>query len=207
MVALDGDDYGFSVLQQEARRIQQEQPCAIHLTLGDVTTLPFADAQFDGVSSICMIEHIPGEGDKQAMAEILRVLRPGGIAAVTVESAEIPNERWLAMPYEIGYQRQEAHHESRAQAVPELFCRDYSREQIQQRLIEPFAWQVVEQGWFDDTGLPWRSWLDGARGAVLLAPFRPLQPLLSMCFYRPVPGERRLSPSSIGYLVLRKPEG
>ena len=49
---------------------------------GDALHLPFADATFDRVIAAEVLEHIPA--DTGAMAELARVLRPGGTMAVTV---------------------------------------------------------------------------------------------------------------------------
>ena len=49
---------------------------------GDALRLPFADAAFDRVIASEVLEHIPA--DETAMAELARVLRPGGSMAVTV---------------------------------------------------------------------------------------------------------------------------
>ena len=49
---------------------------------GDATRLPFADASADRVVAAEVMEHIPD--DAAAMAELTRVLRPGGVLAVTV---------------------------------------------------------------------------------------------------------------------------
>jgi SAM-dependent methyltransferase len=49
---------------------------------GDVLSLPFPDASFDRVIISEVLEHIPA--DTRAIAEVARVLRPGGLAAVTV---------------------------------------------------------------------------------------------------------------------------
>jgi len=49
---------------------------------GDALRLPFADASFDRVIAAEVLEHIPD--DTAAMAELARVLRPGGTMAVTV---------------------------------------------------------------------------------------------------------------------------
>ena len=48
----------------------------------DVTHLSFGDNSFDGVICNHVLEHIPR--DREAMAEILRVLRPGGWAILLV---------------------------------------------------------------------------------------------------------------------------
>jgi SAM-dependent methyltransferase len=54
---------------------------------GDATQLPFPDNTFDHVIAAEVLEHIPA--DEAAMAELARVLKPGGTIAVTVPA-------WLA---------------------------------------------------------------------------------------------------------------
>jgi SAM-dependent methyltransferase len=49
---------------------------------GDALCLPFADAAFDRVIAAEVLEHIPD--DRAAMAELSRVMKPGGTMAVTV---------------------------------------------------------------------------------------------------------------------------
>lgn len=49
---------------------------------GDARDMPFADGSFDRVIAAEVLEHI--HEDETAMAEIARVLKPGGLAAVTV---------------------------------------------------------------------------------------------------------------------------
>ena len=49
---------------------------------GDLLALPFPDDSFDKVIAAEVLEHIPA--DERAMAEISRVLKPGGRAAITV---------------------------------------------------------------------------------------------------------------------------
>ncbi len=52
---------------------------------GDALALPFGDGSFDRVIASEVLEHIPA--DEAAMAELARVLRPGGTMAVTVPRA------------------------------------------------------------------------------------------------------------------------
>lgn len=54
---------------------------------GDATRLPYPDGSFDRIIASEVMEHIPD--DDAAMAELARVLRPGGTLAVTVPA-------WLA---------------------------------------------------------------------------------------------------------------
>ena len=49
---------------------------------GDVTSLPFCDDAFDRVIAAEILEHVLD--DQRAMVELARVLRPGGLAAITV---------------------------------------------------------------------------------------------------------------------------
>ena len=54
---------------------------------GDATALPFPDASFERVIASEVVEHIPN--DARAFGELARVLKPGGMLAVTVPA-------WLA---------------------------------------------------------------------------------------------------------------
>jgi SAM-dependent methyltransferase len=52
---------------------------------GDATALPFADAAFDRVIASEVLEHVID--DAHALGELARVLRPGGVLAVTVPAS------------------------------------------------------------------------------------------------------------------------
>jgi SAM-dependent methyltransferase len=67
---------------------------------GDALALPFADGEFDRVVAAEVLEHIPD--DEAAIAELARVLRPGGTMAVTVP-------RWL--PERICWALSEEYHQ------------------------------------------------------------------------------------------------
>jgi SAM-dependent methyltransferase len=59
------------------------------LARGSATDLPFADEAFDLVTSFDVLVQIPGEGaDEQAMREMFRVLKPGGVAFVRCAAFE-----------------------------------------------------------------------------------------------------------------------
>jgi SAM-dependent methyltransferase len=59
----------------------------------DACRLPFADGSFDRVVAAEVLEHIPQ--DARAMAELSRVLRPGGTMAVTVPRCGPEVVNWL----------------------------------------------------------------------------------------------------------------
>ena len=65
----------------EAGELSEER-VATGVVQGDALALPFADATFDRVICSEVLEHLPA--DEAAMAELARVLRPGGTMAVTV---------------------------------------------------------------------------------------------------------------------------
>jgi len=65
-----------------ARAGEAPAGAAYEVVRGDLLALPFPDASVDRVIASEVLEHIPD--DATAMAEIARVLRPGGTVVVTV---------------------------------------------------------------------------------------------------------------------------
>lgn len=47
--------------------------------------LPFQDGSFDRIYCICVLEHLPSDVRRKTMPEIKRVLKPGGLAAMTFD--------------------------------------------------------------------------------------------------------------------------
>jgi SAM-dependent methyltransferase len=70
--------------------LEYDQPCVdfcrevlkLDVIQGSITSLPYADASFDLVCAFDVVEHV--EDDQQAVDELLRVCKPGGIVYVTV---------------------------------------------------------------------------------------------------------------------------
>jgi SAM-dependent methyltransferase len=60
---------------------------------GDATRLPFADASFDRVITSEVLEHI--QADTAAIAELARVLKPGGTFAATVPTWLPEKINWM----------------------------------------------------------------------------------------------------------------
>jgi SAM-dependent methyltransferase len=72
-----------------AREVRQAKfsPVYRHVLAASANRLPFPDAFFGSVFSNCVLEHI--DGLDAALAEICRVLKPGGVLLTTV-----PTPRW-----------------------------------------------------------------------------------------------------------------
>ncbi|NJL95718.1 MAG: class I SAM-dependent methyltransferase [Anaerolineae bacterium] len=60
----------------------------ITLTRGNLYALPFPDGTFDGVILSEILEHV--EDDLRGLQEVFRVLKPGGVVAITVPNANYP---------------------------------------------------------------------------------------------------------------------
>jgi ubiquinone/menaquinone biosynthesis C-methylase UbiE len=76
-VTVTGLDADPSILAK-ARRRAADAALEIRFDEGRSTDLPYADASFDLVLSTLLFHHLPDDAKHQTVAELLRVLRPGG---------------------------------------------------------------------------------------------------------------------------------
>ncbi|MCG3197503.1 MAG: putative S-adenosylmethionine-dependent methyltransferase [bacterium] len=74
-------DVGLNLLREVGRK------CSTDKSVADICNLPFPDCSFDVVVSSEVIEHVPEP--KRAVSELARVLKPGGLLALTT-----PNRVW-----------------------------------------------------------------------------------------------------------------
>ena len=90
--ANNGHVSGIDLSQEMVRAASRRNAQAIKagqvaLRHGDLTTLPFAENQFDKVFSIQTLYFWPDP--PRALAEIFRVLKPGGVLIVTLSTGKI----------------------------------------------------------------------------------------------------------------------
>jgi SAM-dependent methyltransferase len=97
VVALDMDRGELSQVAAITAAMDEagELPAGASITpaAGDATRMPFPDDSFDLVIASEVMEHIPA--DQNALDEVARVLRPGGVAAVTVPAWLPERVCWL----------------------------------------------------------------------------------------------------------------
>lgn len=79
--SVHGVDLTPSMLELARREAAREGLENVELSLGDVTSLAFADGSFDGAVTRFSLHHIPLPG--RVVAELARVVRPGGVVAVS----------------------------------------------------------------------------------------------------------------------------
>lgn len=65
------------MIERARRQLSRYQPGQLHLFVGDAASIDAADETYDAVVDFGIIHHVPGW--RRAVAEVTRVLRPGGL--------------------------------------------------------------------------------------------------------------------------------
>ena len=166
----------------------------IHLEAQDARQLSYPDASFDRVFSISVLEHIPGDGDAAAMREIARVLRPGGIVALTVPfAASGVCEEYLPGAV-FGH---------RDLSGRTFYQRRYDLTALRTRLIEPSGLELVDSAFFGEPGIRFeRYWNRIPMGWKV--PLLWAQPLLAKLFLKQLGADQQAAACGVA-LELRKP--
>jgi SAM-dependent methyltransferase len=139
----------------------------------DARQLQFPDNHFDLVYSISVIEHIPEEGDTDALREFRRVLKPGGIAIV-----EVPFRRKA----ETIYRPYSSKGEPSPDGKPLFYERYYDSRSLNQRLS--IHGMAIEKCLLLGEWLPLDPWIAARRLPRLLrAAVLPFEPLLAAVNY------------------------
>jgi ubiquinone/menaquinone biosynthesis C-methylase UbiE len=182
---------------------------AVDLGLTNITTqvedarrLSFPDASFDLITSISVFEHIAPEidGDLPAIAELARVLAPGGTAILTVPCAK---------KYMADYVRGDVY-ERTAVNGPTFFQRFYTRDMLHKRFaglpdvsVESIQF-VEERFWSDHPRQRVAHWVNCSLRQNRI--FGPTFPLLSHLFLSPPRPWEFCGKPYIACIVLRKPK-
>lgn len=140
-----GEWVAIDLFAEEIERWRAIDP-ALDLRVEDARRLPFPDGHFDAVACVSVVEHIPDEGDSVAMAEMWRVLRPGGALHLTTNVA--PRAREVHVDRAIYGEASDASDDAPGRV---FFERHYSPETLRERLLaEPWEEQereLVRERW------------------------------------------------------------
>ncbi len=86
-LAADHDVVGIDVSRGQLRRAR-ENVAQARFVQGDMSTLGFAEDSFDAVCAFFSLIHVPLDEHTRVATEFHRVLRPGGLAVLTVGGAD-----------------------------------------------------------------------------------------------------------------------
>lgn len=184
------------LLADEVERWRTVDP-ALDLRVEDARTLTFADGSFDAIACVSVIEHVADDGDARAMAEMWRVLRPGGVLHLTTNVSARAGEVRTARPV---YDTDETPDEGREGA---FFERRYSAETLERRLLG-LGWHEEAREYVRErrplhrmffAARPWSFLVGGLLFLVCPGNFAPIGG----------PGELRPGEHGVVYLRLRKP--
>lgn len=154
VVATDlGDARGLDRWRERYRRAFRGRG-NLALVPADGRCLPFPAASFHLAFAVSVLEHVPGDGDARAVAELHRVLVPGGVAVVEV-------------PFGTRYQevRRRRHRMNElgqaSPGEPTFEERRYDSEALGERLLGAAPFEELERRYVGEAirGLrPWEDW-------------------------------------------------
>jgi SAM-dependent methyltransferase len=111
---------------------------------GTVTALPFADATFDLVCALDIIEHV--DDDSAAWSEVARVAKPG---AVLLLSVPLHPARWTSFDDFVGHKRRYEPEELRARLAEHALVVEksavYGMQPRSSRLLDLGMWWLMHQ--------------------------------------------------------------
>ena len=169
----------------------------------DLRDLPYPDGHFDRITVISVIEHVPDPGDKVGIAELARVLAPGGKLLLTVPFGMTARDFFL----------HESVYAETYRGEPVFFQRHYTPETLEERLVRPSGLRVETRAFFGETGFPFfnRFWVLPSAVKPIKALYAWLSPVFSRRFLKVLDSPDSLtlpSPPMItangAFLVLRK---
>jgi SAM-dependent methyltransferase len=79
-------------LDQSERMVELTRARGVEALVGDISALPFADASFDAAAANHVLYHLPHVD--RGIAELARVLRPGGRLVATTNAVRSLGEMW-----------------------------------------------------------------------------------------------------------------
>jgi SAM-dependent methyltransferase len=142
---------GIDLYEREIQQWQAVDP-RLRVEVADATCLPYDDDSFDTCICVSVLEHIPD--DHKAMAEMWRVLRPGGALHLTIDIAQQARDVYVGS-------------EIYGEASPEVggrvfFEHIYGAGEIDGRLLG-LPWVVEHREYVRQRDERWERWFYGLR--------------------------------------------
>jgi SAM-dependent methyltransferase len=187
---------GIDLFSREIRAWQQVDP-ALDLRVQDARALDFPDESFDGCLCVSVIEHLAANDDAIVMAEMWRVLRPGGRVIVTTNIARSSLDVLIS-----DHRYDEASVEVAEGSV--FFERHYAYEDLRSRLLN-LPWEIDTEEFVRMKNAVVHDWYARFAPASYIAGGA-LRWVCPSNFARiGTPDELMPGEMGVGYLVLRKP--
>lgn len=145
------DVWGLDPSPYVLRYAAQDYP-QVHFAQGVMEKLPFPNQRFDGMSACFVFHEVPPFYIRQALAEIARVLAPGGLLVIAEPSPIQLRDSFLSMIKQYGWRG--GYFQLLASRVHEPFVRAWHRFALTDEAAER-GLLVLEE----DEGMPVKCWL------------------------------------------------
>lgn len=99
----------------------------LQLKVVDGRKIPYKSKSFDKVFTISVIEHIENHGDSEAIKELARILKPGGVLVLTTPYGKKYEENWV---------NRDAYGSRYKGGKPVFLSRIYNKKTLDNRLIK-----------------------------------------------------------------------
>jgi SAM-dependent methyltransferase len=164
----------------EAQGISGEGPGRVRAETQDGRHLTYADNHFDAAFAVSVLEHIPGDGDTQAMREMVRVVKPGGLVVVTT-------------PYDLKYREDSVQGSFSGRPGEEtIWERHYDEEALERRLLAVAGAACIDRQLWGEGAVSGEAVLAGLGRLRALA--SPAEAALAAACLRPAgPGVRPMA--------------
>jgi ubiquinone/menaquinone biosynthesis C-methylase UbiE len=165
----------------------------VHLEVQDARCLSYGDATFDRVYSISVLEHIPDTGDSEAMREIARVLKPGGVLTLTVPfSARGYHEEFVEGNV----------YERNAEQGGTFYQRHYDLDTLNRRLVQPSGLILDDMRFFGEPRVRFEPYWNRISLRWKL-PLLWVQPFLAKLFLKRLSPDQRASACGVALRMSR----
>jgi SAM-dependent methyltransferase len=160
----------------------------------DATRLRYRDVSFDRVVSVSTIEHI--RDVESAVREIHRVLKPGGLAVLTVPFSRTGKETWV----------EHSVYNRRYDGTPLFYEYLFDADSLEQRLVAPSRLRLRSLSFLGEPGFKMTRLVYHKLLGPPLTMFRWIWPYTAHRWYREIePDEVSSSGENVAVLTLEKP--